>query len=145
MTAVFVLVNAQAAGDDRTAWQDPERLVMGWIRAGLAPLQKVYGGGEVPNGTAPDFITVERVGGSGTDLDREVDIETTVYATNRADMWQLAAAVEDAMRALAANGPDGGRYVDDVDEAFSFRFDPIQNQSQRRATATWTLTVRPWA
>jgi len=140
----FVLAFALMAPIERTSWQDPERLVISWLKAGTG-LAAVWGGGRVPTGTKPQYVTVERVGGSGTDIDREVDIETTVYADDTADMWELAAAVEDGMRALAANGPDGGRYVDEVAETFSFRFDPFQNQSVRRATATWTLTVRPWA
>lgn len=126
------------------AWQDPEQATIAWLSTTL-DTPRVWAGGEPTAGTALPYITVERVGGAGTRIDRDVDIEVTVYAATRAAMWAMATDVEEAMRALAASGPDGSRYVDDVAEAFGFRFDPFPNQSVRRATSTWTLTVRPWA
>jgi hypothetical protein len=90
--------------------------------------------------TPTEYLTVERVGGTGTRIDRDVDVEISVIAGTRTAMWDLVAQVEARIRALAATGDP---YVDDVAETFAFAFDPYPNQSARRATATYTLTVRP--
>jgi len=123
------------------SWPDIERAVVAWF----APLGRpVYTetGPTVPT----EYLTVERVGGVGTSIDRDVDVEISVIAVTRTAMWDLVADVEARVRALAANGDPLGVppfYVDDIAERFAFAFDPYPNTAARRATATYTLTVRP--
>jgi len=132
------------------SWPDVERLVARWLtqRVGLSVWGvtnelDVYRSGEIGTGEQDKvpFLSVERVGGTGRDVDRDVDVELGVWTSDRASLWPLVQRVEVAMRALAANGP--GEYVDDVTETFTFAYDPYPNQSVRRAIATYTLTVRP--
>ena len=136
--------------DHPGSWPDVERLVARWLtqRVGLSVWGvtnelDVYRSGEIGTGEQDKvpFLSVERVGGIGRDVDRDVDVEVGVWTADRASLWPLVQRVEVAMRALAANG--SGEYVDDVAETFTFARDPYPNQSVRRAIATYTLTVRP--
>lgn len=88
------------------------------------------------------FAVLERSGGSGLWIFKDVDISIAVTARTREAMWDLAADVETAFDALAA-GYAGDVYVDDVEEAFGFAFDPAENSDLRRASAIFSLTVRP--
>lgn len=121
-------------------WPNAERAVRVHLAELLAPV-RVYT--ERPSKPPVSYVTVERVGGASAWIDREVDIEVTVVAADRGDMWDLAASVETAMAALAAAGTPDGVYVDDVTTAFGFANDPPADPAKRRATATFTLTVRP--
>lgn len=123
-------------------WPNVERAVIGHLEVAL-PAATVYS--ELPaNGLPAEYVQVTRTGGGGDLLvDQEVDVETVVTASTRGAMWDLAADVETAMRGLAAGATPGGVYVDDVRLAFAFADDPPADQSRRRATATFTLTVRP--
>lgn len=117
-------------------WPDIERAVVAWLGTLGRPVYTETG----PT-TPAEYLTVERVGGTGTRIDRDVDVEISVIAATRPALWDLVADVEARIRALAATGD--GMYVDDVVEAFAFSIDPYPNTSVRRATATYTLTVRP--
>ena len=125
-------------------WANVERGTLAWLRARL----ERPGYTEVPADPPEEYFTVERTGGGGRWLDKDVDVEVSVHAMSRPAMWAFAAAVESAMWALAANGDPQGDppfYVDDVGETFAFAVDPHPNAERRRATATYTLTVRPQA
>lgn len=117
-------------------WPDVERTVVAWLGTLGRPVYTETG----PT-TPTEYLTVERVGGTGTRIDRDVDVEISVIAGTRSDLWALVAQVEARVRALAASGDD--TYVDDVAETFAFAIDPYPNTTVRRATATYTLTVRP--
>lgn len=125
---------------EHLAWVNVERLVVAWLRqrTGLT----VY----TETGTDADqqlpYLRVERVGGVGQGLDKQIEIEVEARAADRAGMWAAAGTVETAMHALAANGHPGG-YVDDVTEIFAFASDPHPDRATRRAVATYTLVLRP--
>lgn len=119
-------------------WANVEKAV----RAHLAGLLTVPVQTETTAKTTGDYVLIQRTGGGGAWIDKDVDIETTVYSTERGTMWDLAATVESAMWGLAAHNADGV-YIDDVQVAFGFAVDPPTNQNARAATATFTLTVRP--
>lgn len=91
-----------------------------------------------------EYLMVERVGGSGSGIDKNVDLEVTVVAASRSRMWALTAIVETAMYALAAAGTP---YVDDVAEVFAFAAQPTPSGAvaARKSSAVYTLTVRPQA
>ena len=137
--------------DASGSWPDVELLGVRWLEAHVSTTTidgqdrevSTWRAGEIgPNEEKlVPFLSVERVGGTGTDIDRDVDLEIGAWAPDRTSLWPLVQRVEVAMRALAANGST--QYVDDVAEAFAFALDPYPNQSVRRAIATYTLTVRP--
>lgn len=86
---------------------------------------------------------VARVGGSeGQEIDKVFTVEVVVIAGKRGAVWDGVSQVEVAMRALKANGTDAW-YVDEVVETFGFAMEPSDNESVRRATATYQLTIRP--
>lgn len=121
------------------AWANLERAVVAWLTARGLSVYTETG----PDDTLPaERVLVERTGGAGRGIVKDVDVEVSVTSATRAGMWALAAQVETAMAALAANGDP---YVDDVAESFAFAVDPTENTAARRATATYTLTVRPRA
>lgn len=122
------------------AWPNLERAVIAWLTERTT--EPVYSETEPAPTLAAARIVVERVGGVGYDGSKDVDVEVTVHAATRPAMWALAAQVETAMGALAAAGDP---YVDDVEESFAFAVDPRKNPAAYRATATYTLTVRPLA
>ena len=117
------------------SWPDVEKAVVAWLTTLGVPVYTETG----PT-TPAEYILVERVGGAGRRIDKDISIEVAVIAASRPAMWALASSVEMRMRELAAAGAP---YIDDVDEQFSFAFDPYPNVAARRATATYTLTVRP--
>ncbi|MCR1983518.1 hypothetical protein NSA53_14880 [Cellulosimicrobium cellulans] len=137
--------------DASGSWPDAEKLGVRWLEthvpttdvAGQTREVSTWRAGEIgPNEEQlVPFLSVERVGGIGRDIDRDVDLEIGAWAPDRASLWPLVQRIEVAMRALAANGSE--QYVDDVAETFAFALDPYPNQSVRRAIATYTLTVRP--
>lgn len=120
-------------------WPNVEKATVAWL-AGRTALP-VYTETD-PAPLPVEYLVVERVGGTGYGIEKDVDVEVTVTAATRSRMWVLAAAVETAMAALAANGDP---YIDDVREAFGFAVEPSESVAVRRATATFTLTVRPRA
>ena len=117
-------------------WPNVEEAVVAWLGALGRPVYT-----ETGPSTPAEYLVVERVGGAGTAIDQDVDVEVSVIAPTRAAMWALVSQVEARMEALAANGTD--TYVDDVALTFGFKVDPYPNVTVRRATATFTVTVRP--
>lgn len=124
-------------------WANVERLVLQHLRART--------GAEVYTETGTDLaavaaargaILVERSGGRGRGIEKDVDVMVAVHAGTRSAMWQLARDVESAMADLEADATAEG-YVDGVEEAFGFAAEPYSNPAVRRASATYTLTVRP--
>jgi len=118
------------------AWTNVERAVVAWLASasGLPVFTETGPEAPVPR------VRVQRTGGAENGLDRDVDVEVTVYAASRAGLWSACAAVETAMASLAANGTP---YVDDVTTAFAFAADGDAARPARTALATFTLTVRP--
>lgn len=119
-------------------WPNVERALVGHLKQALGVEAYTQPGTELPD----RYITLERSGGGGAWIDKTVDISVAVHALNRGDMWDLAADVESAMWSLAAHAA-AGVYIDDVDATFGFAYDPAANQDVARASATFTLTVRP--
>lgn len=124
-------------------WANVERIVLQHLKASTTA--------EVYTETSTDLdqvaqatgaILVERAGGRGRGIEKDVDVMVAVHAATRADLWDLAAEVETAMAGLEAEATADG-YVDTVEEAFSFDVEPYSNSRVRRASATYTLTVRP--
>ena len=120
-------------------WANVERLVVRYLRDTLRI--PVYTETFADQG-GTEWVTVARIGGHGYDLEKTINVEVDVHAQTRANMWALAARVEEAMDRLVAAGTVDG-YVDDVAEVFAFAFDPPANRDVRRATATYALTLRP--
>lgn len=121
----------------RLAWGNIERAVVDYLTAAGIPTYTE------PSGKLPSaYATVERVGGTGQWIDKTVDIEIAAIADLRGDMWSLASDIESLMYELNASVA-GGIYVDEVADIFGFASDPPPDQNRRRATATFSLTVRP--
>lgn len=121
-------------------WPNVERAVVAWLTDRIAGMA-IYT--ETDAGANPPLprLEVARVGGTGRGIEKDVDVEIVVHAATRNALWGLVAHVETAMAALAAAGDP---YVDDVVETFAFAADPTET-SRRRATATYSLIVRPQA
>lgn len=120
-------------------WPNVERALVAYFKAELSDPTYTNPGGTMPG----RYITVERSGGSSQWIDKAVDVSVAVHAATRGEMWDLAADVESAMWSLGAHAA-GGIYIDSVEERFGFAFDPPADQNVRRASATFTLTVRPY-
>lgn len=123
-------------------WPNAERAVVAWLKPRL--VATVFS--ETSKTMPPLYAVVERTGGGdGILIDKKIDVAIAVVAPTRGAMWDLAADVESAMWALSANATADGVYVDEVECPFGFAWDPPASQEIRRATATFTLTVRPSA
>ena len=128
------------------SWPDVEKLVWAWLTEHMAPVAVVT---ENESGSPTPRVRVGRAGGGdgrgSVGIDREVDIEVTVITDTRGDLWALADAVDGHMAAVAcAETPHG--YVDDVRTRAGFADDSPAHSPVRRASAVFTLTVRPlWA
>lgn len=116
-----------------------ERAVYQHVRDRLSPVI-VYT--TTPATVPAAYVTVERVGGVGAAIDREIDIEVSVTAGTRGAMWDLATAVEKVFKALATDTA-AGVYIDDVAERFGFAADPPHAPDRYRSRATYTVTIRP--
>lgn len=124
-------------------WANVERLVVQWLSQRTTATVFTETSTDLDKyALTTGAILVQRSGGSTAEISKDVDIEIWVYRGTRALMWDLAADVESVMADLAADATAEG-YVDDVIEAFGFSQEPYANQSVRRATATYQLTVRP--
>lgn len=119
-------------------WPNVERAVKNYLDAALTVPVYTRTGSTPPD----EYVTLERSGGGGQWIDKTVDLEVAVIAGDRDRLWDLVADVEGLMWALGASEADGV-YVDDVEVAFGFAFDPPLDQDVRRASATFALTVRP--
>lgn len=129
--------------DLQLRWANVERLVVGWLKERTdATVYTETGEDLAAVAAATGAIVVQRAGGSGDLIDRDVDIELNAIAGSRPAMWDLAGDVETAMADLATDATEEG-YVDDVALSFGWADDPHDNPAVRRATATYRLTVRP--
>lgn len=125
-------------------WPRLERTVIAWLTPRVAPAE-VWA--ERPDdlvaiAKAKGAVRLERAGGTGTDIDHALQLEVTVYAGTRGELWDLADLVESALADLAGDGSSDA-YVDDVEATFLFAAEPHPDPSVREATATFTITVRP--
>lgn len=126
--------------DDMT-WPNSEKLAVSWIKA--ATSRPVFT--ETPEDLQPHLpaYQVNRVGGTEiSPHERTVILEIDVMAATRAAMWDSVQVLQRAMGSLAANGT-AQWYVDDVVESFGAAIEPTQTDGIRRATSTYTLTLRP--
>jgi hypothetical protein len=122
-------------------WANVEKFLRLWLAAETGRAVYTETDGTLA-GNLPAY-QITRVGGSdGADFSKSVSIEIDSIAATRGAMWDAAAAVQTAMRKLAANGT-ADWYVDTVEETFSPAIEPYENQGVRRATATYALTIRP--
>lgn len=122
-------------------WANVERLVRAWLLPRVAPVDDVLT--ETRTDVSGTLVVLERTGGSGRWIERDVDVELTAVAAARGALWSLVARCERAMFNLAGNGNEHG-FVDDVVETFGFAaIPPPPNGDVRRATATYSLTLRP--
>lgn len=111
----------------------PSRTSVAWEGPGRAGI-----GQRVPCGV------VEQSGGTTVDLDKQVDVEVTVYAVDRAGCWQLAAEVDRALLLGLNPGGADGVFVDEIAQVFGWSIDQDRSgDNYQVATATYTLTVRP--
>lgn len=120
-------------------WPNVEKALLAYLNEALDVVVYTNTGGSLPG----RYVTVERSGGGGQWIDKTIDIALAVHAQSRGAMWDLVADVESVMWSLAAHAA-AGVYVDDVEMPFGFAFDPPADQNVRRASATFTLTVRPY-
>lgn len=122
-------------------WPDAEHLARDWVREHRPELADAVYSRDARDGP-PTRVVITRTGGGANDVDREVDVEVTAIAATREDCWALARDLEGLMWALATSGNAHG-YVDEVRELFGFAEDPSDNDDAWRASATFTLIVRP--
>lgn len=124
-------------------WPNVERQLIAWLTAQTG--RPVFA--ETPE-TLTDHLPayqIERIGGSDAiEIGKAIQVEVNSLAATRPKMWDAVADVETAMNLLAANGTQEW-YVDDVSETFSAAVAPHPNDGVRRATATYSLTIRPTA
>lgn len=122
-------------------WPNVERQLIAWLTAQT---------GRPVFTETPDTLTaslpayqIERVGGSDDfEIGKAIQVEVNSLAATRPAMWDAVADAETAMALLAANGTEHW-FVDDVTETFSAAVAPHPNDGVRRATATYSLTIRP--
>lgn len=124
-------------------WPNVERQVVAWLIAQTG--RPVFT--ETPETLAAHLpaYQIERIGGSDEfEIGKAIQVEVNSLAATRPAMWDAVADVETAMALLASNGTEDW-YVDDVSETFSAAVAPHPNDGVRRATATYSLTIRPTA
>lgn len=125
-------------GSNRLRWPNVERAAREYL-AGMLTVPVLTRTGKTPPSR---YVLIERTGGTGSTVDKSFDIEVTAVAGTRNDLWDLVADVESAMFALSASVA-GDVYVDDVRDVFGFAHEATANPDERRAIATFALTVRP--
>lgn len=122
-------------------WPNVERLVVAWLKARTGrPVYTETDSGL--DGHLPAYQVTRAGGGQGAEIDRQVQVEVVTIGGTRDQMWGAVALAESAMYALSANGTEAW-YVDEVTETFGPAVVPSGNAGQRRATATYALTLRP--
>lgn len=131
-------------GNPPVAWPDVEQLLVAWLKEQTG--RTVYT--ELP-GTLAGALPcekVERVGGTdGTETTKifAVEIQSLADGANaRGDALDNAGQVQAAMYRLSGHGHDGVA-VDEVSETFAAAIEPYENDTVRRATATFGIAVRP--
>lgn len=123
---------------DLLRWPDVESVVGDYLASGLS-VPVVTRTGTDPTSA---YVLIARSGGSGEWISKSIDIEVSVVTRDRALLWEIAGDVESLLWALGANAA-GGIYIDEVQMPFGFAFVPSDDPDERRAIATFALTVRP--
>ena len=128
-------------GRQQQRWPNVEKQVIAWLKAATGRPVFTETNTDLEN-HLPAY-QIERVGGSDSfEIGKTIQVEINSLAATRPAMWDAVAAVETAMQQLASNGT-AAWYVDDVEETFSAAVAPHPNSGIRRATATYSLTIRP--
>ncbi|MBM6622670.1 hypothetical protein JTF08_13725 [Micrococcaceae bacterium RIT802] len=124
-------------------WAEVEYEARAWLQAGTGrPVFTETGSGL---GDQVPAYKLEVVGGNESDVrarERAVLVEVESFDIGRGKALAAGRAADRCMCSLAQNGTEEW-YVDEVAVRFIPAIEPYENETLRRTTATYELTIRP--